>query len=215
MMSDPIGEVHTYGVDIKNREVFLHGHHGQFEEDPGVEYRMATTFIKNIRTLDSLNNQPIVVHMHSVGGNWSDGMAIYDAISLCRSHVAVLVYGQAESMSSIILQAADLRVMMPNAYFMSHYGSSGWSQDYLSAQNAAKFEQSIANVMFDIYAEHCVNGKFFKEHYKAPTTEKVKAYLKRKLKSGDWYLGAHEAVYYGFADGVISGRKYENISSLK
>ncbi len=214
-MSDPIGEIHTYNVDLKNREVFLHGHHGQFEEDPGVEYRMASTFIKNIRTLDALNNQPIVIHMHSVGGNWSDGMAIYDSISLCRSHVAILVYGQAESMSSVVMQAADLRVMMPNAYFMSHYGSTGWSQDYLSAQNAAKFEQSIANAMFDIYAEKCVHGKFFKEHYKLPTAEKVKAFLKRKLKSGDWYLNANEAVYYGFADGVVSGRKYENINSLK
>ena len=69
--------------------------------------------------------------------------------------------------------------------------------------------------MFDIYAEKCVHGKFFKEHYKLPTAEKVKAFLKRKLKSGDWYLNANEAVYYGFADGVVSGRKYENINSLK
>lgn len=214
-MSDPIGEIHSYGADIKNREVYLHGCHGTFEEDPGVEYRMATTFIKNLRSLDTLNNQPIIVHMHSVGGNWSDGMAIYDAISLCRSHVAVLVYGQAESMSSIILQAADLRVMMPNAYFMSHYGSGGFSQDYLSAQNEAKFEKYITDIMFDIYADQCVKGKFFKEHYKSPTVEKVRGYLRRKLKSGDWYLNAHEAIYYGFADGVMSGRKYESINALK
>jgi ATP-dependent protease ClpP protease subunit len=214
-MSDPIGEVHAYGVDLKNREVFLHGYHGQFEEDPGVEYRMATTFIKNIRTLDSLDNQPIVVHMHSAGGNWSDGMAIYDTISLCKSHVAVLAYGQAESMSSIILQAADLRIMMPNAHFMTHYGSSGYDGDYLSVQNASRFEKSMVDTMINIYAEKCIKGKFFNEHYKSPTLEKVKGYLKRKLKSGDWYLGAHEAVYYGFADGVITGRKYENINSLK
>ena len=214
-MSDPIGEIHTYGTDAKNREVYLHGCHGTFEEDPGVEYRMATTFIKNIRSLDIINNQPIVVHMHSVGGNWSDGMAIYDAISLCRSHVAILTYGQAESMSSIILQAADLRVMMPNAYFMAHYGSSGYDGDYLSVQNASKFEQVMTDTMINIYAEKCIEGKFFREHYKSPTLDRVKGYLKRKLKSGDWYLNAHEAVYYGFADGVIASRKYENINSLK
>ena len=45
--------------------------------------------------------------MHSVGGNWNDGMAIFDAIELCQSYVTIIVYGQAESMSSIILQAAD------------------------------------------------------------------------------------------------------------
>ena len=42
-------------------------------------------------------------------------MAIFDAIKICRSHVTILVYGQAESMSSIILQAADKRIMMPNS----------------------------------------------------------------------------------------------------
>lgn len=214
-MSDPIGEIHSYSVDLEHREIYLHGQHGSFEEDPGVEYRMATTFIKNIRALDVANRNPILVHMHSVGGNWSDGMAIYDAIALCRSHVTVLVYGQAESMSSIILQAADLRVMTPGAHFMSHYGTSGFSTDYLSNQNNAKFDKAIANVMFDIYAESCVKGKFFKEHYKAPTVDKVRAYLQRKLKSGDWYLNAHESVYYGFTDGVLGSRKLENIDKLK
>lgn len=214
-MSDTIGELHSYNADLKNREIYLHGQHGSFEEDPGVDYRMATTFVKNIRTLDIAGEQPILIHMHSLGGNWADGMAIYDAIKLCRSHVAVLVYGQAESMSSIILQAADLRVMTPNAYFMSHYGFSEFSTDYLSSQNGAKFDKAITNTMFDIYAESCVNGKFFKDHYKTTTTDKVKAFLERKLKSGDWYLNSHESVYYGFADGVLGSRKLENIDKLK
>lgn len=214
--TDPIGEIHTYGMDVKKREIYIHGCHGSFEtEDPGVDYRMASSTIKNLRFLDSLSNSPILVHMHSVGGNWNDGMAIYDSIKLSKSWISILVYGQAESMSSIVLQAADSRIMMPNAHFMSHYGSSGWSQDYLSAQNAAKYEQTITDIMFDLYSENCINGKFFKEHYKIPTLEKVKGFLKRKLKSGDWYLCAHEAVYYGFADSVITSRKYGSIDSLK
>ena len=61
--------------------------------------------------------------MHSVGGEWSDGMAIYDAISMSRSYITIIAYGQAESMSSIIFQAADRRLITPNTYFMSHYGS--------------------------------------------------------------------------------------------
>ena len=214
-MNDNIEIIHGQSVDLKNREIYLHGQHGSFEEDPGVEYRMATTFIKNIRCLDGINDNSILVHMHSVGGNWSDGMAIYDSIAACKSHVTILTYGQAESMSSIILQAADLRIMMPNAYFMCHYGSSGWSQDYLSAQNAAKFEQRIADTMFTIYAEHCLDGQFFAEHYKTPTTDKVKAFLKRKLKSGDWYLDAQGTVRYGFADGILGDGKYRTINNLK
>ena len=214
-MNNVIDDIHSQNIDVKNREIFLHGQHGSFDDDPGVEYRMATTFIKNIRHLDQIKNEPIIIHMHSLGGNWGDGMAVYDAIKISRSHVTILVYGQAESMSSIILQAADKRIMMPNAHFMCHYGSSANAGNYLDTQNWAKFEKKILEDMLDIYAASCTKGKFFKEHYKQPTEEKVKGFIKRKLKSGDWYLSSHESVYYGFADDVITHRSYGSITSLK
>ena len=69
--------------------------------------------------------------------------------------------------------------------------------------------------MLDVYTDACCEGKYFKEKYTDPTQEKVKNYLKRKLKDGDWYLDANEAVYYGFADAVLSTRKYPSIGSLK
>jgi len=37
----------------------------------------------------------------------------------------------------------------------------------------------------------------------------------RKLKDGDWYLDANEAVYYGLSDAVLESRKYPHIDSLK
>ena len=214
-MNDIIECIHGQSIDLKQREIYLHGHHGPFDDDPGVEYRMATTFIKNIRYLDYLKNEPILIHMHSIGGNWGDGMAIYDAIKLCRSHVTILVYGQAESMSSVILQAADSRIMMPNSYFMCHYGSSGSAGNYLDTQNWAKFEAKILESMIDIYKEKCKKGKYFQEKYQTINDDKVVKFLSRKMKDGDWYLSSHEAVYYGFADSVITHRKYGSITSLK
>jgi len=142
--------------------------------------------------------------MQSVGGEWSDGMAIYDAISMSRSFVTIIAYGQAESMSSIIFQAADLRLITPNTYFMSHYGSSAAVGEYLTVQNLAKYEKHICDVMIDIYAKSCIQGPYFQEKYgKNPDIEKVKTYLTRKLKSGDWYINSQEAVHYGFADRVL------------
>jgi ATP-dependent protease ClpP protease subunit len=214
-MNDHIELIHNQNLDLEQREIYLHGQHGSFDEDPGVEYRMATTFIKNLRHLDYLKNEPILIHMHSIGGNWGDGMAIYDAIALSRSYVTILTYGQAESMSSIVLQAADKRIMMPNAYFMSHYGSSGNSGNYLDTQNWAKFEEKISDTMLDIYTDRSKKGKYFKDKFTTVTEEKVKRFLKRKLKDGDWYLTAHEAVYYGLADNVITHRNLGSINSLK
>jgi ATP-dependent protease ClpP protease subunit len=69
--------------------------------------------------------------------------------------------------------------------------------------------------MLDIYVTNCIKGKFFKERYEEPTEAKVKTFIKKKLKDGDWYLSSNEAVYYGFADGVLSTRKYRGLASLK
>lgn len=213
--SDVISDIQSYGIDVKNRELYLHGYVANTEDDPGVDYKMASTFYKNIRFLDSVSNDPIIIHMHSVGGNWNDGMAIFDAICLAKSYVTIIAYGQAESMSSVVLQAADRRVMMPNTYFMCHFGSSGYSGNYLDVQKGAAFEKKITETMLDIYTEGCVKSKYFKEQYTDPTYDKVKNYLKRKFKEGDWYLDANESVYYGFADSVLNTRKFNSIDSLK
>ena len=212
---DTIADSHTCGLDVKHREIYLHSYIATAHEDPGVAYRMASTFAKNIRILDLISHDNIIIHMHSIGGVWNDGMAIYDSIKICKSHVTVISYGQAESMSSIILQAADARIMMPNAYFMCHYGNSGSSGNYLDTQNWAKFEAKILESMIDIYKEKCKKGKYFQDKYQTINDDKVVKFLSRKMKDGDWYLSSHEAVYYGFADSVITHRKYGSITSLK
>ena len=212
---DTVSDIHVYGLDVQSREIYLNGYVTNSDEDPGVDYRMASNFIKNIRILDLVSHDPIIIHMHSVGGEWNDGMAMYDAIGLTRSHVTIIAYGQAESMSSILFQSADNRVMMPNAYFMSHFGSSSYSGRYLDVQNAAKFEGSCNETMLDIYTASCVSGKYFKENYESVDEDEVRNFLRRKLKNGDWYLNAHESAYYGLSDCVLSTRKYPSIDSLK
>ncbi len=91
---DTISDVHSYGLDIKNRELYLHGYVGNTDDDPGVEYRMAANFYKNIRLLDSTSKDPIIIHMLSEGGEWDAGMAIFDAICLCQSYVTIVAYGK-------------------------------------------------------------------------------------------------------------------------
>ncbi len=199
---DTIGEIHNYGIDVKNREIYLHSAKDGGEEDPGVDYRMAINFVKNIRHLDSLNSDEIKVNMQSIGGSWQSGMSIYDAIKSCKSYVTIVTYGQAESMSGIILQAADNRLMSPHSHFMAHFGSTDCSGDYLSAQKWAELDKQNLDVMLDIFATKCQNtGKYFKE--RKYSVSKTKAYIKRKMKDGDWYLTSSEAVQFGFADGVI------------
>ena len=201
--NDTLQDFHSYGASLQSREIFLHNYFsGAEDENPGVDYRMSTMFIKNIRALEKKSQDPITIHMNSIGGEWSDGMAIYDAISLSKCYITIIVYGQAESMSSIILQAADERIITPNSYFMIHYGSSDASGDYLNVQNLAKYEQAICDKMIDIYSQSCIGGKFFKDKY-GTNVSSVKKFLHRKLKQGDWYLDSQESVFYGFTDKVM------------
>ena len=205
---DIINDTHNYCINFRTREIFLHNYFGSADtENPGVEYKMSNIFIKNLRLLENRTQDPITIHMNSIGGEWADGMAIFDAIMLCHSYVTILAYGQVESMSSIILQAADYRYMTQNAYFMCHYGSSGVMGDYLSAQNWISYEKKICDTMLNIYSSRCYKGQFFKEKYVKSDEVKAKNFLSKKLKDGDWYMSAEESVYYGFADKVLKDWK--------
>lgn len=209
--NDILHDYHSYSANIKTREVFLHNHY-EDNENSGVEYRMASTFIKNIRAIDSVSSKSILIHLYSIGGEWNDCMAIYDSIKYANSNINMLSYGQTESASTIILQAADFRILMPNSYFMVHYGTSGYIGQYLSVQNWINYEKYICDIMIEIYANRCINGLYFKE--KKYTVGQVKKYLYKKLKDGDWYMKPEDAVYYGFADGVLGSIDYPNIDSI-
>ena len=72
--------LHEYGINVDRREIFLHGYVDLTDEEPGVDYRMAQQFIKNIRCLELDSSKPILVHSITCGGEWTYGMAIFDAI---------------------------------------------------------------------------------------------------------------------------------------
>ncbi len=197
---DIVGEIHNYGVDVKNREIYIN----EFDdsgESAGVDYRMLQTFIKNINLLKNINKDPITIHMQTVGGCWYSGMGIYDCIKSCKCKTTLVGYGQLCSMGTVIIQAATRRLLTSSSYFMAHWGSSDSGGYYLTSQNIASLEKDLAKKMVEIYASRCYKtGKFFKEKDYSPS--RVESYIKRKLGNGDWYMSAEEAVNYGFVDGI-------------
>jgi len=208
---------HSHNVNVFTREIFLHGYYGSGDsEEPGVEYRMATTFEKNMRILDQEGQTNVLVHMHTFGGNWNDGMGMYNAIEFARSPTTILAYAHARSMSSIILQAASKRVMMPDSEFMIHYGTEGNEDHYLAFMSAADASKKVAERMLRIYAKRCINGEYFQNHYKTLTEDKVMAFLTRKMQErGDWWLDAEKSVYYGFCDGVLGDQGFETMDKIR
>lgn len=205
--------IHTYQIDTRNREIYLHSSF-DYDEEGGVEYKTAVTFAKNIRYLNSLSEDPILVHMHLPGGVWEDGLGICDTITHSKSKIAILAYAKVESASSLIFQAAQKRILMPNTHVLIHYGSLMIDNEHKAAMSSLQWSEKESNKMIDIFTERCYKSPIAKE--KNWNKFIIKKHIVSQLANkSDWILNAEEAVHYGFADGVLGSRKFPNIDSIK
>ena len=199
-----IETMQTYGIDIINRELYLTGEDIQADNnvEPGVEHLMSTKFIKNIRFLASQNNNSILIHMKTCGGDYIEGMAIYDAILNCPCYVAILSYSHARSMSSIILQAADRRVLMPNSYMMIHYGTVSYYGLSQEVKTQYEWDRQYNENMLDIYVARMIQ----KGTFKGNNDIGIKNYLRGKIKdTTDVFFTPEESVELGLADEIFNG----------
>ena len=209
-----INYIHTYNIDIPNREIYLHSSFDDGLEEGGVNYKSAVIFEKNLRHLNLLSLEPILVHMHLPGGDWQDCLGIYDAIKSSKARVAILAYAKVESSSSVLLQAADLRILTPNTNFLVHYGSISVDNEHKAALSMVQWSEKESEKMIDIFTEKCMNSKVCKEkNWKRMMAKKhIVTQLATKR---DWILTADEAVDYGFADGILGTKKFPNIDYIK
>lgn len=190
---DDVDKFHDYSLYIPERTVFMGSEEISIEHgESGTDGLMAERTIKNLLVLEHLNKNPITIIMNNIGGDEYHGYAIYDAIKACKSHVVIKVFGHAMSMGSIILQAADERVMAPTSRQMIHYGTWGIHDHAKTAQKWAEEGNKI--------------DKWMEDMYMARIREKNPTFLLPKLKKmldHDTFLTAEESVRLGLADRVL------------
>ena len=77
-----------------------------------------------------------------------------------------------------------------------------------------QWSEKESEKMIDIFTEKCMNSRIAKEkNWKRMIVRKhIVTQLATKR---DWILTADEAVYYGFADGILGSKKYPNIDYIK
>lgn len=194
--------IQQVGIDLEGRELWLTPvyHAPDDHSVADVERNMAISFVKSLRLLNAVSQEPIVLHMLCSGGNYIDGMAIFDAIRNSESPTILIVYGEASSASGFILQAADLRVMMPNSHLMIHSGSIGVEGPMEQVEAAVKWATLQTDIMVTV----------FEKRAKISREEIVK-----EMHGRDWYLLPQEAVDKGFADVVLGVPGFETISMVK
>jgi len=190
---DDIDKWHDSGIYIPTRHIYIGSEQSDDDmNESGCDYLMAERAVKNLHVLESLSKEPITILMNNVGGDEYHGFAIYDAIRLCESHVTIKVLGHAMSMGSIILQAADERLMSETSRQMIHYGTWGVHDHAKTTQKWAKEGEKI--------------DKWMEQMYLAKMKEKnphfTLARLQRMLDH-DTFLTAKESVECGLADKVL------------
>ena len=195
MKTDDIDKFFEYGISLPTRTIYM-GSMAGGDDESGVDATMAEYAVKGLHVLDQANNtadpKPIKVILSTIGGYVYHGMCIYDAIHMCRSYVTVTTFGPCMSMGSIILQAADKRIMTENSTLMIHYGTTGIID--MHAPTAYKWAEE--NKRNDIWMENLFLAKIREKHPKF-TQKKLREWL-----MSDTFFTAEEAVHWGFADEV-------------
>lgn len=192
IVKDDIDRFYDYEVYAPTRTIYMGSVENDMEKgESGVDGAMAERVIKALHILDQ-KDEPITIIMNNVGGDWYHGMAIYDAIKNCKSHVTIKVFGYAMSMGGVILQAADHRVLAGNSRFMMHYGYAGWEGHAKTFQKWAKEFDKIDSDMEQLLLEKI---KEKHPHYKLEQLQ--------DLLDHDTILGAQDTVNLGLADEVL------------
>lgn len=106
--------VMEWGADLERREFSITG---------DINEATADRVHSLMNLLEQINHEPVLIRLSSFGGILYDGYAIYDRLLKSPCYVTIEAWGPVQSAATIIIQAADRRVLAPNSQFLIHYGS--------------------------------------------------------------------------------------------
>jgi ATP-dependent protease ClpP protease subunit len=147
--------------------------------------------------LRAIGDRDVVVHVNSPGGDYFEGLAIYNLLREHPRQVTVKVLGIAASAASVIAMAGD-RVEVPRAGFlMIHNVWIVAIGDRNDLRDAADLLEPFDQVAADVYAAR--SGMDIKDI--------------RKMMDRETWIGGQDAVDKGFADDLLPADKVEKNAS--
>lgn len=190
---DDIQLYFEYDIHVGARRIYLGRPSRVQDGECDTDNTLASQLTKSLHILTDLSStEPIYIDLNNSGGEVSHGMAIWDSIHYCPCHVSITVLGQASSMGSVILQAADTRILTPHSYLLIHYGEASIHTNSISLKNHAAHEEIINTRIENIYLDK------IREKKPKFTRKQLSDMLKE-----DTILTAEEALALGLCDQVI------------
>ena len=141
-------------------------------------------------------NQPITVHINSVGGDCVAASQIYTMLMDYPADVTVQIDGLAASAASVVAMAGTKVCMSPTALMMVH---NPWTN---ASGDAKDMQKAIA--LLDEVKESIINAYEIK-------TSLSRAKLSHLMDAETW-MNANKAVELGFADGILEDEKTAEVA---
>ncbi|MBP2550187.1 ATP-dependent protease ClpP protease subunit [Neorhizobium galegae] len=138
--------------------------------------------------LRSIGDQNVVVNINSPGGNYFEGLAIYNTLREHKAKVTVKILGVAASAASVIAMAADEVQIARAGFLMIHNAWVVAEGDRHQLREVADFLEPFDAAAVDIYVAR--SGMDAKEV--------------AKMLDRETWIGGAEAVEKGLADALLS-----------
>lgn len=163
---------------FRDRHIYLH---------TAVKEDSCDLLLAQLQVLDTINHNPIYLHINSPGGYVSWGFALIDFIQSLKSKVVAVGSGTIASMGTVIFISARERHCYKNTTFMFHDIFSGVSDYGQKMEARIDFQKREWLVLVDHIRKH------------TKLTEEDLAFM----RSGELWLFADEAIKKGVADKII------------
>ena len=137
--------------------------------------------------LRSIGSKDVVVNINSPGGDFFEGMAIYNLLREHQGKVTVRVLGVAASVASVIAMAGDEILIGDGAFFMIHNAWAVAIGNRYDMMDSAKRLEPFDAAMAALYA-----------HQTGMTVAEAAAMMDKET-----WIGAQQAVDEGFATGLL------------
>ncbi len=174
-------EVRAAGNDANS--ISIYDSIGENWEGTGVTVKRISAALRAIGEKD------VVVNINSPGGDFFEGVAIYNLLREHQGRVTVQVMGLAASAASVIAMAGDEILMGDGSFLMIHNAWAVAIGNRHDMADAAKLLEPFDTAMAKVYAA------------RSGVTEAEAA----RMMDEETWIGAAQAVEDGFADGLLDG----------
>jgi len=137
--------------------------------------------------LHAIGGQEVTLYLNSPGGDFFEGLAIYNQLREYPGHVTVKILGIAASAASCIAMAGDEIQMARTAFLMIHNARVGVAGNRLHLRQATDVLDAFDKTMAEIYAARTGQA--------TPTL--------RAMMDAETWIAATDAISQGFADALF------------